>query len=352
MISRVSESRRAIREQAAAFVARLHSGEMSDEEEAALFSWLEISSRHRREYRIHLDLWENLELLDRDPVLMSAGEPRWRRVVSFPTRRRGIAAGLAVVAGLALLFLGIVTLSDLHPFGEDLLARYQTGVGERKSISLADGSRVTLNTDTRLLVDFGDRRRRVILDYGEAFFEVTKDVKRPFTVEIGPASVTVLGTKFNVYDAGRQITVAVDEGVVSVRPDRSLAQTQQPPVAGAGPAGPVEMQELKVKAGEVAFIAPTSRTVTTIHDDISRYDSWRTGLIKFEDVPLIEVIGEVNRYSTTKVLIEDRDITGIRISGVFHIGSLEPFLSALETTFPVNIERRSDRIILTARRRD
>src|SRR5690606_13001818 len=105
----------------------------------------------------------------------------------------------------------------------EALDRYATEIGEQKTVQLSDGSELVLNTNTRVLIDYTDSKRRAILDQGEAYFKVAEDAQRPFSVDAGVRSIAVLGTEFNVQKTGGGLTVAVVEGLVAVhRPEEKL----------------------------------------------------------------------------------------------------------------------------------
>ena len=93
------------------------------------------------------------------------------------------------------------------------LMQLTTSVGERKTVTLPDGSEVTLNTDSELIVRYTSDHRRVILERGEVLFDITGESSRPFTVELDTRSSTVLGTRFNIRKLpGYELSVAVFEG--------------------------------------------------------------------------------------------------------------------------------------------
>ena len=180
-------------------MARLYSGETTEAEERNIESWLQAHPQHRADYQEMLDLWD------------AAGN-----VGGFAEREtRGGWFGNRLLLGVAasLLALTVFPLLIFYSGGPDSeLRRYETGVGEILEIDLVDGSHVTLNTDTQVLVDISGTERRIILDRGEAFFDIAKDPSRPLTVSAGDRVITVLGTSFNVNWDGKDVTVAVIEG--------------------------------------------------------------------------------------------------------------------------------------------
>src|SRR5690606_5459811 len=97
---------------------------------------------------------------------------------------------------------------------------YVTSPDERARVTLADGSMVTLDSDTRMLARIGSGRRDITLLAGRALFDVAKDPHRPFVVEAGGRTITALGTMFDVDVSPTELRVTLAEGVVAVQPVR------------------------------------------------------------------------------------------------------------------------------------
>lgn len=324
---------------AAEAVARLYSGEMTEAEERNIEAWLRAAPHHRQEFQEMLELWDVAGGLNEEIETSDLGETPSRR-----GGRRfffGLAASVLAVAGLTLLMLSID-----EPRTQ--LARYQTTIGEIREIELVDGSHVTLNTNTALLVDFSENKRRIILDQGEAFFEIEKDPFRPLTVAAGDRVITVLGTSFNVNWDGNEVIVAVIEGRVAVQlegaeesaAERLINLTDATRVSGDS--GTLT-DGVVLLAGEVAQISRTSEPIfeTVVHTT-NKYESWRFGYIRFDNEPLSTVIAEINRYSRTRLVIEDADIAGMKVSGVFRTADVDNTISGLELIIPIKVVRSGD----------
>lgn len=216
-------------------------------------------------------------------------------------------------------------------------ASYRTPVGGLAAVPMSDGSRITLNTDSEIRVAVTQTERRVELAQGEAFFEVAKDPARPFIVKAGDKRIIAIGTKFSVRrDEGRsgEVLVVVTEGRVRVESTAPrLASTTVPPtevsagrIARSGDAG-VLIQE-----------KPLAETEEIL--------SWRSGYLIFRDITLADAVAEFNRYNTTKIVIEDAAVAGIRIGGNFRSTNVAAFVRLLEDGFPIRVEQRDHRIVL------
>jgi transmembrane sensor len=209
---------------------------------------------------------------------------------------------------------------------------YITRIGEQRRIELPDGSHLTLNTGTRVTVAFIDRQRRLQLEAGEALFEVVPDAHRPFLVYAGSGLVRALGTVFSVYlrDTGH-VSVLVAEGKVQL----ASVATQQT-AAGEPPGMPLAV----LGAGKVASFGNAVDSVESLPQaELSRRLAWREGLVKFDGEPLWQVVEEVSRYTTLKILIRDTHTANMRIGGHFKIGGTDALFEALQSGFGLRIER-------------
>jgi transmembrane sensor len=210
----------------------------------------------------------------------------------------------------------------------DAPTEYVTGVGERRTVKLADGTTVTLNTRTRLAIAFTDGRRLVRLLRGQALFEVFHDRTRPFVVEAADRQVTALGTIFEVrVDPGR-VNVVLIEGRVVV--DRT------PEAARAFDSAPLAPTLLK--PGEefsVALGAP--QRVGSV--DIDRQLLWRDGFVEFDDEPLGAAVAEINRYSSRPITLGDDGVASLHLSGVFSTGAPDRFVDAVGAILPIQSKK-------------
>lgn len=340
--------------QAAWYVARLYSGEMTGKEEDDLMVWLQADPAHRRAYGEALALWDAAGELRGDARIAAIAGTRPAPADRWRARGGWIAAAAIVLAVAAAL--SVNSYFDSSGDGS-LLASHETDIGEQRLVSLEDGSRVTLNTGSRLLVDYTPRERRIILDFGEAFFEIEKDANRPLTVFAQGRAITVLGTKFSVLLAGRDVKVAVVEGIVVVsqedkrfplavgrtRPDSP--DIRAGPAQGPGlPAGP---DDVILRAGTVATFGDEDEQVIENDSEAMEWlQSWRSGMVRFESEPLYRVVAELNRYSKAKILIEDDAIMNLPISGVFGLERVDVILDALEDVIPIEVVRYPDRYAL------
>jgi transmembrane sensor len=201
-----------------------------------------------------------------------------------------------------------------------------TGHGETRAIALPDGSSVALNIDSTLQVRYYPRRREILLDKGEAFFQVAADAARPFTVDSGASQVKVVGTAFNVRAAPPRIVVKVLEGKVEVRPDRHASQGQ---VLRMGPGSGLSIDPATGQASSVLAAAAT-------------VGDWRTGQIQFQRTPLGDVAPELARYLGQPVVLAHQDLARQPVSGVLSTANPQLFLQALPELLPLRVQQTAD----------
>lgn len=340
--------------QAADFAAMLYSGVMTAEEEQSLASWLEQSDENRAEYESLLDVWHSsgalslrLDELDEEPGEKS-GENR------APVKRwLPVALAASIVVGITVALQGWFAGQPSVP--ESQLATYQTSTGQSQTVTLEDGSVMTLNTNTRLLVDYSENQRRVTLNWGEAYFEVMADPNRPFIVDTEGRSVTVLGTRFNVQKAGFALKVAVVEGLVAVhRSENKVTSTTA--AIDIKPGEPVQAQSLvdkyRLGAGVMATFTGNmgSSSARVDSEEVSRSDNfpdWRFGRIRFMNRSLQDVVKELNRYTVKKILIEDSRVMDVKVSGVFKLDAIDVALKRFEQALPLRVVAYPDRTVIT-----
>jgi transmembrane sensor len=330
----------AIEEIAIRWVVRRHDEGWSDSDEAALEEWLQASTAHRIAYLRLRETWSQAARLKALGAGLPAGVVPPRRGWSgtnpaLETTEASRATRSAAwrfwpaVAAVALLLIGGASTYWLldHIRGD----HYSTAVGGLRTLTLADGSQVTLNTNTSIHVLLRDSERRVELDRGEAFFVVAKDRARPFVVDVAGQSVIAVGTQFSVRRESDDVQVVVTEGKVN------LAQA-----ASGGSATPTPLE-----AGAIAHTL-SKKVIVTSHTapEVQELLAWRRGFLSFHDTPLAEAVAEFNRYNARQIVIADTAIAGILVGGNFRPTNADSFLWLLERGFPVQVEWGQERIVL------
>ncbi len=315
------ESALEIEERAAHWLVRRQEAKWGAADQARLEAWLRESTAHEVAY-LRLEAgWgkvERLAALRRSPI-----PPTQPRRTGRPPRvksRIGSHPGAWGIAAAGLL-LGLVILAVYQRSPANRV--YATDVGGHEIVRLADGSRIELNTGTRVQVDLTSQARTVRLLRGEAYFEVAHDRSRPFVVYAGGRRLTVLGTKFSVrLDPGaNRVQLAVAEGRVQLEGLQPQSDSQ-PMIAIGGDRAVAEGSSMRLE----------SRSLAAVSDDLS----WRRGLLTFDQTSLTAAAEEFNRYNRTRIVIEPA-AAAIQIGGRFEAKNVDAFARLLQTGFGLQV---------------
>jgi transmembrane sensor len=215
---------------------------------------------------------------------------------------------------------------------------YQTALGERTDVTLSDGSVVTLNTQSRMVVNYTAGRREVTLVAGQALFQVAKNAARPFVVTAGSRQVTALGTAFDVRLDPREVKVTLLEGKVKVEAAKGSLWRALP------------MGERDLTPGQQLVASNSSPAVRVAVANVATETSWRQGVLVFNDTPLAAAVAEMNRYSPDPISVGDEALRNLRINGRFRTNEPGAFLNAVVAYFPIEAQRTpGGETVLTAR---
>ncbi|MGH8083173.1 MAG: FecR family protein [Lysobacter sp.] len=356
---------RQIEQAAAEWLARRDGGEWSADMQGQFDAWLAQSTAHRVEFLRLRAAWAEggrLKALaaGAEPGLVPArgqwvaaaadrGEPAYEGeenetapAAPAPERvfaRRATASrrfGLRSVAMAGVV--AVVAVSSWWgwtQYGAVERSEYRTAMGRTDTVSLADGSRATLSSDSHIDVALSRTQRQVVLQRGEAFFDVAKDPGRPFAVEAGGRRVVAVGTHFSVRRDGADLRVVVTEGTVRLESE---------PIGGHRQ--PITL----LPAGSIATAGANGVLVRSLSaQEAERWVDWRNGYVVFRDTPLAEAADEFNRYNARKLVIGDAAAGQLRVGGNFRWSNADVFVGLIEQALPVRAERLPDRIVLHSR---
>jgi transmembrane sensor len=249
-------------------------------------------------------------------------------------RRRIVPRAYAVAASLVLSVLAAGAMSFLSAGPS-----YHTGIGAVQTIPLSDGSRVTLNTQTKIRVDVTAGERRIRLERGEAYFDVANDPLRPFIVEANDKRIVAVGTQFSVRCDAQDVRVVVTEGAVRLiaPPNGSSGQ----PSAGAPESGVLLTAGAVARAGEESVLVRQTAAA-----EIEQALSWRTGYLVFDRTPLADAVAEFNRYNARQVRIDDPELTAIPVGGSFRASNVDAFLRLIERELPLRTVENDREVVI------
>lgn len=328
-----------IGEEAARWLCELR--EADSGRQAEFLAWLRRSPQHVEEFLFATAMWQQLRLLgmqdaQRIESMLAAAERAVREsgnvvgmelaassmpLAAYVTRRMPVARKISIAAA-ALIMVAATCIAWIYASRPPM---YVTGIGEQRTVRLEDGSRVDLNTRSRIEVRYSAGMREIRLLDGEALFTVSKDSKRAFRVQAGEASIQALGTQFNVYRQTDSTKVSVIEGRVRLADAAELS------------------------AGQEARIFPDGRISEQTTLEIDRAVAWRERRLVFRSDRLAEVAAEVNRYSARPIRIEGDAARNLRLTAIFDADdpdSLVRFLGRMEN---LSVEKTPGAVRVSAR---
>ncbi|MDO6693646.1 FecR domain-containing protein [Aliiglaciecola sp. 3_MG-2023] len=308
----------------------------------------------------HLDWPDDAELLEDDYdgeqsiaqwrqnqkiATETASSTSWRKRLSLSTFQHAIPSMGA--ACLVLSFLAIFWVQTYpRDKGNIFVSVHETSAGQHDSIQLEDGSKITLGAKSLLSVAYSNKQRKVVLERGEAYFDVAKDPQRPFIVGSGTRTITAVGTEFNVIKQSERVVVTVTEGKVKVAPSLTYGANVAPRIIK-----PLnrEHEDTVLVAGQQ--IRYTQHKVDIVDD--SKMDvaiAWRTGNLQYLTEELRYVVEDINRYSKVPISLTDSKVGGLAYSGTIFTNKIDNWLESLPVAFPVKIIRLTDgSVIITAK---
>jgi transmembrane sensor len=333
MTKRPDINQPSINQEAERWLAGLFSGDRRKNADAELADWKAQSREHERAFDELVAITDELDTVAEQALAEEM--VRELEAASVERRRQRWIAGISSVAA-SLVVASVLTVS-MWVSGPDPVT-YETMKGERSTIALEDGSTLQLNTGTRVVATLGGDTRRVTVEQGEAFFDVKRDEDRPFLVDAGDTRVKVLGTKFNVRLGASTNVVSVLSGLVSVshRSDRDGEDTREIAL---------------LQAGERALHDPGTRSAVVGAFDQSAAMAWRTGKAVYHELPLADVVADLNRYFDAPLEIADEDLAGLPVTGTFNLTDQDVVIDALESAFSLMAVKRIDGVVLLYARR-
>lgn len=317
--------------EAETWLVRLLSPDCTESDRAAFEDWLAASPCHVEEYLDAERIHSMVALLGSDDLVRAAsrsakrdsrgeGGVRRRRVGSFAA----MAASLLLVCGAAFWFARSPTSTPAPG-----LHQYTTAIGELRTLTLADGTTLLLDTDSSVTARFDSERRVLGLERGRVQLVVAEDRERPFVVEAGDSMIRDIGTTFQVSRSGDAVNVGLIDGSVTVTVDADGAK------AAVSTLSPGE--QVLVDAGRLQAKRPL---------DIATANAWPRGDLVFHNRRLDSLLAEMNRYSRVPLRVADPALGSLTVSGVFHNDDQAALIAALERAWSLRAERVGDREIV------
>ena len=313
-----------LKREALSWLTRFSSGEVTDDDRAALRRWRDTSPAHRAALAEVAQLWRGLE----GPVaeLVSRGRasvPLLRQPVPLLSRRAVLAGGATATAA-AVSLLVVRPPLELWPSLAELSADHRTATGEQQHLTLAEAVTVDLNTRTSIAVRNTEQDADMELVAGEAAVTVGKDAARPFVVRAGGGSMQASAATFNVRRTGADVRLTCIAGEVAV---------------ACGGHTLVLKAEQQVSYDEAGF-----GDVMTVDAGIET--AWRDGMLVFRNTPLSRVIEEVNRYRAGRIILLDTSLGRRSVTARFEIQRLDTVMGQIANTFKVPVRSLPGGLVL------
>lgn len=325
---------------AAEWYARTAAEDASTADWSELRAWLNQDTEHRRAFEAMQDMSRSLQVLGTDERLRAVHDTAFsggdEQVRSIGDRRtKWSASRQLALAASVLAALIIPTLYYMGSEDAPETSYLETGVGERQTFELADGSSMALSAVSRVTFIVSAGQRQLELHRGELFVEVAPDADKPFSVEAGSHVVTVTGTAFGVRYRRGTAAVTVHEGTVRVAP--TVADT------GIGDAQELqEGQRLLLREGETPALLGA--------EELQRAADWRNGWLHFENATLGELVNELEPYVDKQIILTSNASAQLLVGGSFNVDRIDVLWSTLETVVPVKVTEENDRILISERR--
>lgn len=313
--------------EAAAWLAVLHGPNRTAATERGFSQWMKRSACHARAFEEATAIWEEARNLPRPRLLHASFRQR-------PAPRFGFLKSATIAVVLVLFAVGATIYIQRQ-------AGVGTNIGEQRVLALDDGTRVILNTGTRVVVSYGREARRVELKNGEALFEVAKNSTWPFIVTAGDREIAALGTSFVVRRDSRQLAVTLVEGSVAVS---SSSSRSAPDSLRSG--NTANSATVMLTPGERVIFAD-AQPVKKDRPPLENLLAWQRREVALDNAVLSDAVAEMNRYNRKPVKIASAEAANVRVTGLFRAGDSMSFARAVAEAFDLEIIEEPDSIELS-----
>ncbi len=271
------------------------------------------------------------------PVIEATVAQAWAKLQRAPVQRIPVfflaRPIYRVAASVAILtVLGFAIWSNFYK-GSPII--YQTTYGQIRTVELPDGSKVTLNANSRLEIGqvWSDEASREVTLVGEAFFEVAKKptTRQKFVVNTPDLAVTVLGTSFNVSDRKQKTRVVLNEGSVTLK------------LKTDGPAA--NSHEVVMQVGDLVEFSKTNQQLVKQKVPTEKFSSWKDHKLIFADTPMSEIAMLIQDSYGLEVELRDERMWERKISGTIPSKNLKILLSSLETILNVKVKQEGQKLV-------
>lgn len=317
----ITSTQPSIYEQASHWVLRLRADDCTAAERQAFKDWLALDPTHLSTYQHAESVWQNFSQADQQAnAQLASARALFRQALQQQQKKRSKR-----IATAASLLLAVGSAPFAWQWANTTL--YTTLKGQRTEITLSDGSRIELNTDTQIRVNYAWQTRQVTLEHGEALFTVVHNPEKPFEVIAAKGIIRDIGTRFNVRQWHDETTVSVLEGEVAVTTEtNTLAEHLQ-----------IGQQVQYNHQGRLSDLAKFDQKTVT---------AWQNDLLVFKKTPLSEVLDQLSRYQNVELTLADPALRDLKVSGDFPSKDLDGAINIITTALSIKAVRINQAAIM------
>jgi transmembrane sensor len=305
-------------------------------------SWLASDPHHARIWAAVQTKWAIIDEISDAPELTALRAHALDMAEQHGDKRANLGRRRLIAAVGALA----VTCAGAALWRSSTVDVYATGLGERRTVALSDGSEVALDSNSRVAVRFTRKARNLQVSRGQVRFAVAHEPSRPFRVVAGKVTVVATGTVFNVDLLGPKVLVTLVEGRVAVLDHSAPGPTAYRPAMDRAPAARIPVETWLTPGQQLVTHGAAPPTVRSINP--SQTLAWEEGLLVFDNEPLSAIAERFSRYANEPLRVSP-DAADLRISGVFKAGDLDGFVAAMTAYLPLVAERDTGSILLRRR---
>lgn len=309
--------------QAAQWLDRLSDGPLDNISKKRFTNWLAADARHQATFDDMVRTWQDASM--EQAVQAAKQSLSWREKISQNRQPMWWLAGMTVA--MSVLMAVVLMPSQISPLAP-VNQGYSTAKAEQKDVLLEDGSSLELSSDTAIYVSFSADKRLLHLKNGASYFAVASDKQRPFEVTLGGATVTAVGTEFNIDRSLHGSDITVYEGAVEVRAD-----VNTPPIL--------------LRAGEAIYVGKSGLSKIQAVD-LSQIVDWRTGWIEIANKPLSYLVERLNRESQTNITLASPTIADLPVAGRFRLRDTQQTLAMLSEVYGLEVTEHNKQIIVSS----
>lgn len=328
---------KAIKQIAARWASKMAAG-MPAEEKQQLVAWINADKAHHKAITKITHKHNNTFMLDELSGVFPLEKERKLKPYHISYSILLICLIAAVLTSISIIISG----DKKEPTHPTYSQSFKTVIGEQATYALPDGSKIKLNTNSFVKVDYSDRHRSLTLLNGEANFNVAQNVDRPFTVNVGEQAFTALGTVFNIYKENNEdMKVIVSQGQVLLSTSAAILAALNYDYKSPLPLS--ELPGVIVNEGQEADITNNivSQSRQLTDEELQQKTAWQQGILIFDGDRLVDALKEISRYNNTHFEIASPQLADVKISGYFKAGDINGLLLALKDSFNIDYKKVS-----------